>query len=351
MRPDTSRSLTAVVRQPHATAAAAPPPAGNAASGNAGRHQQAPGAADPHPADSGLRPLLSLQHISKRFGALQVLDDISFDVMPGETLGLIGPNGAAKTSLLNIVNGFSRADTGRLLLDGRDILPLAPGKRARLGMARCFQSSRIFPEHSLIDNLAFAIRIARGGAYRLFDRGASLARSREQAAAMLSQTLFRQQLHVPAGALSYGSQRLVDLLIALAGEPTLLLLDEPTAGLSRAESAEAMQLLHRFCAHSTRLLISHDLDLVFAHCQRIAVLNAGRLVAIDTTEAIRRHEGAQRAYLGVEQEVQTGISADVAQTRSTTADSFTTASLRQTQGQNVQGPDLQYPRGMESEHR
>lgn len=290
-------------------------------------------------------PLLSLQNISKRFGALQVLDDISFDVMPGETLGLIGPNGAGKTSLLNILNGFSRADTGRLLLAGKNITGLSPEKRARLGMARCFQSSHVFPEHSLIDNLAFSIRAAQGGAWRLFDPGGSLARSRAQAAGMLAQTLFREQMQLPAKALSYGGRRLLDLLITLAGEPELLLLDEPTAGLSRAESTEAMQLLQRFCAHSTRLLISHDLDLVFAHCQRIAVLNVGQLVAIDRTEAIRRHEGAQRAYLGVAQDVQ----ADTTQARATSADACSAASAQQTQGRRAQGPDMRPTHANEAE--
>lgn len=242
-------------------------------------------------------PALLLQDIHQRFGALHVLRGVTLALHRGETLGLIGPNGAGKTSLLNVISGFAQADAGQVMLAGRDISRLAPQARARLGLVRCFQSSHVFPEHSVRDNLVLALRASVGSARGVRAHG-PLARSRAQAHALLGQTPLRGLGGVPARDLSYGQRRLLDLLIALAPKPALLLLDEPTAGLSTAEAAQAMQVVQDLCPHSTTLLVSHDLDIVFAHCDRIAVLNQGQLVTVGSADAIRSDEAAQKAYLG-----------------------------------------------------
>ena len=243
-------------------------------------------------------PLLRLQAVSQHFGGLRVLDGVSLSVRHGETLGLIGPNGAGKTSLLNIASGFIRPRAGRVLFKARDITRLTPAKRARLGLARGFQSSRIFPGHTIRHNLALALRAGDARAHAWLAGRRPLQSSLEQADEIIGRSLFRGRGDTVAGTLSYGEQRLLDLLISLAQRPGLLLLDEPTAGLSKQEAADAMALLRAAQGGSAIMLVSHDLDLVFDHCDRIAVLNLGTLTAVDTPEAIRRHEGAQQAYLG-----------------------------------------------------
>ncbi|MGB6102591.1 MAG: ABC transporter ATP-binding protein [Pusillimonas sp.] len=242
--------------------------------------------------------LLQLQAVSQRFGQLQVLAGLSLSVLAGETLGLIGPNGAGKTSLLNIATGFSRPRTGQVLFKEKDITRLGPARRARLGIIRSFQSSHIFPQHTIQENLALSLRARDKGAYTWLGSSRVLRDSLAQAAQIVERSLFQGRGHERASSLSYGEQRLLDLLISLARQPELLLLDEPTAGLSKQEAVDAMALLQAMRSQSTIVLVSHDLDLVFEHCDRIAVLNLGELTALDTPEAIRRHEGAQQAYLG-----------------------------------------------------
>lgn len=242
--------------------------------------------------------LLRLQAIHQRFGQLQVLNRVNLSVLAGETLGLIGPNGAGKTSLLNIASGFSRPRSGQVVFKDKNITRLGPARRARLGVTRSFQSSQIFPQHSLQHNLALALRATGAGAYTWLGSMAPLRASLEQADAILARSLFRGRSHLLASALSYGEQRLLDLLVSVAQQPELLLLDEPTAGLSKQEAADAMTLLHQAHGQSTIVLVSHDLDLVFEQCDRIAVLNLGELTALGTPDEVRRHEGAQQAYLG-----------------------------------------------------
>jgi len=242
--------------------------------------------------------LLRLRAVSQHFGALCVLNQIHLDIYPGDTLGLIGPNGAGKTSVLNVASGFSRTHTGSVEFQGRDIRHLTPAQRARRGLLRGFQSSQIFPQHSIRHNLALALRARAPGAYAGLLGSKPLRASLEHAEAILAQSLFRGRGDILAHALSYGEARLLDLLLCLAPAPALLLLDEPTAGLSNAEAHAAMTLLQALRGASTVVLVSHDLDLVYAHCPRIAVLNLGELLVVDTRERVRAHAGARAAYLG-----------------------------------------------------
>ena len=242
--------------------------------------------------------VLELQSISQSFGSLQVLDNVSLSLAAGETLGLIGPNGAGKTSLLNIASGFAQPRKGQVIFKQHNIARLGPAQRARLGIVRSFQSSHIFPQHDIRHNLALALRANDARAYAWMGLSAAMRSSLEQADDIIGQSLFRSRGQTLAGELSYGEQRLLDLLISLAQRPELLLLDEPTAGLSRQEAADAMALLRAAHNQSAIVLVSHDLDIVFGHCDRIAVLNLGALTAVGAPDIVRQHEGARRAYLG-----------------------------------------------------
>ncbi|MDS1138862.1 ABC transporter ATP-binding protein [Pusillimonas sp. SM2304] len=247
---------------------------------------------------SAAAPLLRLAHISKQFGALRVLDDVSFDIQPGETVGLIGPNGAGKTSLFNVISGLLAPSTGQLWMDGRNLKQSGPVQRTRLGMVRSFQTSRIFPELSILDNIALGMRAGGPGAYAWWKGGQHHQASLAQADALLSGTVFAGRGRQQAAGLSYGEQRILDVLIALAQRPKLLLLDEPTAGLSGSEAQTVIALVQSQHAQCAILLISHDIDIVFAVSDRIAVLSLGQLLTIDQPAAVRTHPAAIRAYLG-----------------------------------------------------
>ncbi len=242
--------------------------------------------------------LLSLHNIALRVGGLEILSDVSLDLHAGETLGLIGPNGAGKTTLFNIINGMAQPTAGQVLLDGKDLGAHSPIQRAQQGLVRSFQTSRIFPELNLLQNLALAVRVRTGCAYRWWGGHAARRQADTAAQALLAHSALAGRGQTPARNLSYGEQRILDLLIALAQQPRVLLLDEPTAGLSESESREVMALVHAMRGQCAVLLISHDIDIVFQECDRIAVLSSGVLLTTGTPEQVRRHDGARQAYLG-----------------------------------------------------
>lgn len=243
-------------------------------------------------------PLLDLTHIKRQIGGLGILNDISLHIEPAEILGLIGPNGAGKTSLFNVISGQAAADSGQLSLAGQNITGLSVSQRARLGIARSFQTSRIFPELNVVDNLSMAIRVRLGSAYRWRQSRRHLANSHALATELLIGTSLTSKQEQCASTLSYGEQRILDVLICLAQQPRLLLLDEPTAGLSQAEALAIMELVHHHRQQCGVILISHDVDIVMQHCQRVAVLSQGSLIACDTPERVKQNPHAQQAYLG-----------------------------------------------------
>lgn len=242
--------------------------------------------------------LLSTRELALHVGGLDILTDVSLELRAGETLGLIGPNGAGKTTLFNIISGLATPSSGQVFLEGKDLRSLGPIERAKQGMVRSFQTSRIFPELTLLQNLALAVRIKKDCAYHWWGRKAARAASQEAAEALLEHSALAGRGHVLGRSLSYGEQRILDLLIALAQQPRVLLLDEPTAGLSESESRAVMALVHAMRGQCAVLLISHDIDIVFQECDRIAVLSSGTLLTCDTPDAVRQHEGARQAYLG-----------------------------------------------------
>ena len=243
-------------------------------------------------------PILSVEGISKSFGELRVLTDVTFDVQPGETLGLIGPNGAGKTTVFNVITGFLRPDGGTVRFRDQALGHLEPAARVRAGLVRSFQKSMIFPALSVRENIALAVRARRGIGTGWWGKGNVAKAADVEAEQILDRAGLLRDASEPVGRLSYGEERMVDILISLAMQPALLLLDEPTAGMAKEEGERLLSLVRHHDASTSVILIAHDLDIVFSTCDRIAVLDLGRLLAVDTPAAIRSHEGVQRAYLG-----------------------------------------------------
>lgn len=244
-------------------------------------------------------PLMRLSNISKAFGAAPVLTRIDLDIFTGQTLGLIGPNGAGKTTLFNILSGFLHADSGTIEFDGQDIARLSAQSRAQAGVLRTFQKSLVFGSLSVRANVAMAARVISGTGYTWRGAGKASRDAQVRADALLEQADMQSRAQSLACDLSYGEQRILDVLMALAQTPRVLLLDEPTAGLSEQESARLLAIVGQHHAQTAVVLVSHDIDVVFATCERIAVLDLGVLIAVDTPQAIRDDVRVRAAYLGM----------------------------------------------------
>ncbi|MDB5067247.1 MAG: livG [Chloroflexi bacterium] len=249
--------------------------------------------------------LLQIDGVSKRYGGVQALNDVSFRVDRGRIKGMIGPNGAGKTSLFNCVCGVLRVDSGHIRYAGRDLHGLAPHRRARLGIARTFQTLELFRELTVLENLMVPVDAeARRGmladALRLPRARFEENRAGERARALLHFLGIAEVAGIPGGDLAIGIQRRVELGRALALRPTLLLLDEPAAGLDSRETAELAGVLSRIRERfgTTMLLVDHDMSLVMRVCDDIAVLDYGRLIAEGPPERIREDPTVVRAYLG-----------------------------------------------------
>jgi ABC-type branched-subunit amino acid transport system ATPase component len=249
--------------------------------------------------------LLDIDTVSKRYGGVQALSAVSFRVERGRIKGLIGPNGAGKTSLFNCVCGVLRVDSGHIRYAGRDLHGLAPHRRARMGIARTFQTLELFRELTVLENLMVPVDAqARRGlladALRLPNARFEEHRADERARALLHFLGIADVAGIPGGDLPIGIQRRVELGRALALRPTLLLLDEPAAGLDSRETAELAAVLSRIRERfgTTMLLVDHDMSLVMRVCDDIAVLDYGRLIAEGPPERIREDPIVVRAYLG-----------------------------------------------------
>jgi branched-chain amino acid transport system ATP-binding protein len=256
----------------------------------------------------GCAPLLELHGVSRFFGGVHALEGVSMRVQAGTVHGLIGPNGAGKTTLINLLTGYYRPSEGRILLDGRRLDGRRPHQIARRGVARTFQNIRLFGGLPALENVLAARR--RGTLRRSLGQLAFLpaARREEMAERAVARDLLARvgvggHSAIRAGALSYGDQRRVELARALATEPTLLLLDEPTAGMNREET-DRLGALVRGLLRPDRaiLLIEHDLPLIMAVCDRVTVLSFGRVIAEGPPDEIARDPAVIEAYLGTEDE-------------------------------------------------
>ncbi len=249
-----------------------------------------------------MAPLLHLQGLRKNFGSLVVTDDVTLDVMPGEMHAIIGPNGAGKTTLINQISGLTAPDEGRILFAGADVTALPPQARALRGLARSFQITSILPGFPAIENVALAVQARSGSSLRFIGRAADEAALNIPAMAALEQAGIADRAHIRAGELSHGEKRALELAIALAMQPTLLLLDEPMAGIGREETAGQVDLLLRLKGRLTMILVEHDMDAVFALADRISVLIRGRLLTTGSPAQVRADPQVVTAYLGEQME-------------------------------------------------
>ncbi|PYN65908.1 MAG: ABC transporter ATP-binding protein [Candidatus Rokuibacteriota bacterium] len=243
---------------------------------------------------------LAVEGLSHNFGGLQALSDVSLHAAAGERLVIVGPNGAGKTTLFNIVTGLISPNRGRITLFDRDVTRLQPFRRARLGLGRTFQITTLFPKLTVLDNVLLAVQGADGARFTLHRPATAyphLVRAAEQ---LLDEWSLGDRRDVPTRHLSYGEQRQLELILALAARPRVLLLDEPTAGLSPAETAAVAAMVQRFPRDVTLLLIEHDMDVALALAERVVVLHHGRVLAEGTQAEIRKDPRVTEIYLGTD---------------------------------------------------
>lgn len=245
--------------------------------------------------------LLEIRGLVKRFGGLLATDHVDFSIEMGSAHSLIGPNGAGKSTLLNQIMGSLTPDEGSIEFDGKSILGIPPHEINHLGISRVFQSPEIFPELSLVDNVTIAALAHRDGtfAFNIFQHPRRRREVVQAAEAALEEVHLIEQRDTEARNLSRGDKRHLELAVCLAHEPRLLLLDEPTAGMSQHETVATIELLERLSEKGmTKLVIEHDMKVVFALSDRITVLHQGAVIASGTPDEVREDQGVQEAYLG-----------------------------------------------------
>jgi len=242
--------------------------------------------------------VLEVRSLSKAFGGVRAVSEVGFKVAPGEFLAMIGPNGAGKTTCFNIINGQLAPDSGEILLAGKDIAGMAPREIWRLGVGRTFQVAAAFGSMTVAENVQMALISHAGDIYRLWRSAAEM--HRERALDLLAQVGMREAADRPSRELAYGDVKRVELAIALANEPRLLLMDEPTAGMGARERHELIALVKRLVVERkiSVLFTEHSMDVVFAFADRIIVLARGRLIADGAAAAIRDNAQVREVYFG-----------------------------------------------------
>ena len=242
--------------------------------------------------------LLAVRGLSKRFGGLLASDRIHLDVVAGETHAIIGPNGAGKTTLIGQLAGDLRPDAGAIRFAGQDVTRLDAPRRSRLGLARSFQITSIFRDFSALDNVALAVQAHSGSSFRFWRSARAERALRAPARAALESVGLGPRADVLAANLAHGEQRQLEIAMALATQPRLLLLDEPVAGMGLEESQRMVRFLGALKERMTIVLVEHDMDAVFTLADRVSVMVYGRIVATGTPAEVRGNEQVRRAYLG-----------------------------------------------------
>jgi branched-chain amino acid transport system ATP-binding protein len=243
-------------------------------------------------------PLLRVEKLVRRFGGITATDNVSLDVAKGELHAIIGPNGAGKTTLISQLTGQLLPHSGSILLAGRDITRVPAYRRSALGLARSFQITSLLPDFTALDNVALAAQAHDGHSFYFWGNARKEQHLRQAAQSALDRVGLGHRADVTVSRLSHGEQRELELAVALATKPQLLLLDEPMAGLGATESARMVRLLQELRREVTIVLVEHDMDAVFALADRISVLVYGRVIASDVPAAIRQNDEVKRAYLG-----------------------------------------------------
>jgi branched-chain amino acid transport system ATP-binding protein len=244
--------------------------------------------------------LLQVKGLSKAFGALRATDGVDLEVQEGETLAIIGPNGAGKTTLIGQLAGNLRPDAGAIRFAGEDITRLRAPQRALKGLARSFQITSVFPEFTALENVALAVQAHAGHSFRFWRAAMKDPALLQPAREMLRQVNLESRDNAVAANLSHGEHRQLEVAMALAGKPRLLLLDEPMAGMGAEESQRMIGLLGTLKRRHTIILVEHDMDAVFRLADRIAVLVYGRVIAAGSPDEIRANPEVRKAYLGEE---------------------------------------------------
>jgi branched-chain amino acid transport system ATP-binding protein len=245
-------------------------------------------------------PILQVHGLGRAFGALQAVTNVSLAVEPGELRAIIGPNGAGKTTLFNLISGLLPPTSGRVLFRGDDVTALPTPARCRRGISRTFQITSIFGELSALENVRIAVQLKAGGNFRLVGGRDLLEASERRARASLGLLGLLEKAAEQAATLAHGDQRLLEIAMAVVQEPDLLLLDEPTQGLSLEDTAAIVAVIRQLARERrlTILLVEHDMDVVFDLADRISVLHFGQLIAEGTPDKIRANVDVQKAYLG-----------------------------------------------------
>ncbi len=248
-----------------------------------------------------MTPALELRDVYKRFGRTEIIRGVNLEIEAGLRHAIIGPNGAGKSTLFNLITAKYPVTSGRIQLKGEDITRLRPYQINRRGLSRSFQVTNIFPRLSVFENLRCGVLWSLGYRYSCWHFVNGLRDVQERTEAVLEQIHLTARRDVPAGVLSYAEQRALEVGIALAGSPDVILLDEPTSGMSRSETEQAVALIRRVTAGKTLVIVEHDMGVVFDLADRIAVLVYGEIIANDTPEKIRSSAAVQEAYLGTAQ--------------------------------------------------
>ncbi|WP_299988780.1 ABC transporter ATP-binding protein [uncultured Ruegeria sp.] len=247
-----------------------------------------------------MNAVLTVEGLSKSFGSLKVTRDVTLELHTGECHALIGPNGAGKTTLINLITGILPAESGRITLNGRDLSDLPMHQRAGAGLGRTFQITSIFPDFSALENVALAAQSSDGRGMGFWRIAASDSGLNAKAADALDMIGLGARKDARGADMSHGEHRLLELAMAVVTNPDALLLDEPMAGLGRAESEELVDTLQSLKAQVPLLMVEHDMEAVFSMADRISVLESGQIVAAGTPEQVRSDPQARAAYLGEE---------------------------------------------------
>tara|TARA_R110002020_G_scaffold281225_1_gene496925 strand:+ start:2335 stop:3084 length:750 start_codon:yes stop_codon:yes gene_type:complete len=244
--------------------------------------------------------ILEVRNLKKQFGGLIATDNVSLSVRDGEIHALIGPNGAGKTTLINQLCGEMASNGGTVHVAGQDVTRLAEAGRVAMGLSRTFQIASLLETSTVRENVGLAVQVRLGGSMRIWDRQAARRDVWAATDEMLGQSLLAGRADIPVEDLSHGEKKQLELLMALAGKPRLLLLDEPMAGLGQYESQQMIELLNNLRGSCAMLLVEHDMEAVYALADRISVLVYGRIIMTGTAEEVQNDPTVREAYLGTE---------------------------------------------------
>jgi branched-chain amino acid transport system ATP-binding protein len=243
-------------------------------------------------------PVLSLAGVAKAFGRTEIIRGVDLDLVEGERHALIGPNGAGKSTLFNLISGRLHATAGSIRLRGADITHATPQAINRMGLARSFQVTNLFHRMDVFENLRCAALWSTGTGYTFWRRIDRIEAANARAEEVLEAIGLKRRRRLPAGELTYAEQRALEIGVTIACGAEVILLDEPTAGMSRSETDAAVELIRRISAGKTLIMVEHDMDVVFGLADRVSVLVYGQIIATDTPDAIHADERVQQAYLG-----------------------------------------------------